>query len=60
VSDATVARINRWLMVAIVAVLLMAVALELLAPTLIQVVGGMLQGPQQMAPLCGSASGACP
>jgi hypothetical protein len=47
VNDAAVARINPWLMAAIVAVLLVAAALELLAPTLIQVAAGMLHGASQ-------------
>jgi hypothetical protein len=49
-------RANPWLVVSIVAVIaLLATALVLVASQsgLIHMIGGMLQGPQRMAPVCG-------
>ena len=58
-NQAFVSRVNFWLLVAFVAVLLV-VAAVLLAPSAMHAVGGTLQGPQQMAPVCGSSAGPCP
>jgi hypothetical protein len=62
VNQAIATRMNPWLVVAVVAaiVLLAAVLLVVTQPSLIQAIGGTLQGPKQMAPWgCGSASGPC-
>jgi hypothetical protein len=62
-NDALTYRLNPWLVAALVtAIVLLAPALILVASEsgLIHLIGGMLQSPQQMAPLCGSSSGPCP
>jgi hypothetical protein len=59
VYDVTMACINRWLIAAIVSVLLFVAAIEL-APTLIHAISGLLAGPAHTAGYCPAGSGPCP
>jgi hypothetical protein len=55
VNNAIRYRVNPWLLAAIIAtiVLVSAAILVVSQQSLIHAIGGMLQGPQQMAPWCG-------
>jgi hypothetical protein len=61
-NDALAFRVNPWLLAAIIAaiVLVSAVILVVSQQGLIHTIGGMLQGPQQMAPWgCSGLPGPC-
>jgi hypothetical protein len=53
-TDARVSRMNLWLVAALVAAiaLLAVVMFVVLQPILGHMIGGILHGPQQMAPVC--------
>ena len=55
-------RVSLWAIVALIAVVLvLTVAVVVLAQSgMLHTLGAALQGPAKEAPLCGSASGACP
>jgi hypothetical protein len=62
VNDAIVSRMNPWILVALVVVVLMGSAALIIVSQLglIHAISSMLQGPQQMAPWCGVSGGGCP
>ncbi len=58
----SVSRTPVWILVAMVVVVLVASAALIIMsqPGLIHAFGSMLQGPAQMAPICGGIPGPCP
>jgi hypothetical protein len=62
VNQTLVSRVNPWLVVALVAATVALAAVVLVASQqsgLLHMIGGTLQGPQQMAPVCPGAPIGC-